>query len=73
MRITHAPGFVAMLLAAIAVGSAAQPATGQSPAAPAVVLVTLDGARIEEMFGGLDLSVRRGSRRIRERRAVVLG
>ena len=43
------------LLIGIAVAWLTAAAAAQSP--PAVILVTLDGARVEEVFGGLDASV----------------
>ena len=43
---------------AAALALATSPSRAQEPAAPdAVVLITLDGARTEEIFGGLDLDV----------------
>ena len=43
---------------AVALALATSPSRAQEPATPdAVVLVTLDGARTEEIFGGLDLDV----------------
>ena len=41
----------ALLVAGLTAAVAAQPPS------PAVVLVTLDGARIEEIFGGLDARI----------------
>ena len=43
---------------AVALALATSPSRAQEPATPdAVVLITLDGARHEEIFGGLDLDI----------------
>jgi hypothetical protein len=43
---------------AAALGLAASPSRAQAPAAPdAVILITLDGARHEEIFGGLNVDI----------------
>ena len=47
------------LIALATAGAAGRPA--QQPAADAVVLITLDGARHQEVFGGLDLGVLEGT------------
>jgi Metalloenzyme superfamily len=47
----------AAILAACAVGWPFAGRLGAQPGADAVILVTLDGARTEEIFGGLDLEV----------------
>jgi hypothetical protein len=52
------PPGVALLLACIALGVSTAPAAVQAPP-PNVILITLDGARTEEIFGGLDLEVLR--------------
>jgi hypothetical protein len=55
------------VLAATLVVLALQPVgVGQTPS-PAVVLVTLDGARVEEMFGGLDRAVLQSTLRASQR------
>jgi hypothetical protein len=46
----------AILIAALLLSTVSATFT-QAPATDAVILITLDGARVEEMFGGLDLSV----------------
>ena len=41
--------------------SASQPATAAAvPAADRVIVISLDGVRTQEMFGGLDVAVARG-------------
>jgi hypothetical protein len=52
--------YVARIVLALAALAAAGPsADAQRPSDPAdnVILITLDGARVEEMFGGLDLEI----------------
>ena len=48
---------VSLLFCALALGLTAAPSAQRVEPSHAVVLVTLDGARIEEMFGGLDTSI----------------
>jgi hypothetical protein len=50
-----------LLLGAALIGVAVLPACATGPAPHHVVLVTLDGARWQEMFGGLDLDVLRST------------
>src|SRR6266581_8980377 len=52
---------VALMLAAVA--AASQPIDGQRSADSVdnVMLITLDGARVEEMFGGLNLDILRST------------
>lgn len=50
------PRRLALLLALLPVALPA-PATGQAPATTHVILVTFDGVRIEEFFGGLDTTI----------------
>jgi len=50
-----------LMLAAAVMGALGAPAAQPAAERPAVVLVTLDGARVEEMFGGLDVDVLRST------------
>ncbi len=49
-------------LLAIALPLLLLPALAQGPPERAVILITLDGARVEEMFGGLDVDDASGRR-----------
>ena len=55
--------FLLATLIAVAVAGAAAPITGAQTAAQRLILITLDGARIEEMFGGLDVTALRSTLR----------
>ena len=48
-------------LLAIALPLLLLPALAQGPPERAVILITLDGARVEEMFGGLDVDIVRST------------
>jgi hypothetical protein len=50
-----------MALVAVLAASAAPHAQGQVGASDSVILITLDGARVQEMFGGLDLEILRST------------
>ena len=52
---------VPLALCAIALGLTAAPSAQRTEPSHAVILVTLDGARTEEMFGGLDTAIVRST------------
>jgi hypothetical protein len=50
-----------LLLAAIALPLLFGPVVAQGPGERAIILITLDGARVEEVFGGLDVEIVRST------------